>query len=142
MVFERKIEMTASFKASSELILLDFFKKYFKGSDKDAENFSKDMAKVASVFVEEIKLNADKIEKQAIKNVRGELATKDFVRAEISSLRTELKQDIAEVRTEISDVRGEIKLQKREMRLLAFGLAILIIVFQPLLAELILGIFK
>lgn len=134
--------MTLSFKPSSELILLDIFKKYFKGSDKDAENFSKDMAKVASVFVEEIKLNADKIEKQAIKNVRGELATKDFVRAEISSLRTELKQDIAEVRTEISDVRGEIKLQKREMRLLAFGLAILIIVFQPLLAELILGIFK
>lgn len=127
--------MTASFKASSELILLDFFKKYFKGSDKDAENFSKDMAKVASVFVEEIKLNADKIEKQAIKNVKDELATKDFVRAEISGLRTELKQDI-------SELKSEIKLQKKETRMIAVGLAILIIVFQPLLAEWILGLFK
>ena len=57
-----------------------------------------------------------------INGLRGELATKEFVRAEISEVRAE----ISEVRAEISEVRGEMKnmqtLMKVLIGLMVFGL--------------------
>ena len=48
--------------------------------------------------------------------VGGGSATKDFVRAEVAELRTEVRTDIAEVRTEIAEVRTEIAELRAEMR--------------------------
>ena len=42
------------------------------------------------------------------KDIHGDLATKDFVRAEIAELRGELKTDIANLR---ADMRGEFRQQ-------------------------------
>lgn len=101
--------MTQALKNS----LLEFFKKCFKGNEKEVEALSKEAIKLTQLVFEELKAsnqaNADELERQAVANVRGELATKDFVGKEIAELRTELKQDIAEVRTEIANLRDELK---------------------------------
>lgn len=105
--------MTQALKVSTQNSLLEFFKKCFKGNEKEAEALSKEAIKLTQLVFEELKAsnqaNADELERQAVANVKGELATKDFVGKEIAELRTELKQDIAEVRTEIANLRDELK---------------------------------
>ena len=45
----------------------------------------------------------------AIKDIKSEIATNDFVRAEIAELKTELKQDNAKIRNEMSELKAELK---------------------------------
>lgn len=110
-------------------------------------------------------LNPKNLKREVVDEVKNEIASKDFVRAEIAEaklelkqeiadtkaelkgdiadLRTELKGDIAGIKGEVADLRANIKGFKKEVRILAIGLAILIIFFQPFIADLIKGfIFK
>ena len=85
------------FSLGTETILLDFFKKYFKGeSEKEAEKFTKEAIKVAQIVMEDLKsanqTNVEELEKQAISNVKGELATQDFVRAELGKIETSISK--------------------------------------------------
>lgn len=121
-------------------------------------------------------LNPKSLKREVVDEVKNEIASKDFVRAEIAEaklelkqeiadtkaelksdiadlrtelksdiadLRTELKSDIADIKGEVADLRANMKGFKREVRILAIGLAILIIFFQPFIADLIKGfVFK
>lgn len=111
-----------TFSLGTETILLDFFKKYFKGeSEKEAETFTKEAMKVAQIVMEDLKqanqTNIEELEKQAISNIKGELATQDFVRAELSKVET----SIAKTRWLVVGVG-------------AF-LALLMVIFQPKVFE-------
>jgi len=61
--------------------------------------------------------------------LRTELATKEFVRAEINGVRAEISEvraEISEVRAEISDVRAEINLLRGELKQTTLLLKVLI----------------
>lgn len=58
--------------------------------------------------------------------LRSELATKEFVRAEISELKAELKTDIAELRTEFAELRAEFAELKAQVQLIMLWLKILV----------------
>lgn len=45
--------------------------------------------------------NINNLKQEAIKDIRSNIATNDFVRAEIAELKAELKQDIADLREEV-----------------------------------------
>ncbi len=60
--------------------------------------------------------NINNLKQEAIKDIRGNIATNDFVRAEIAELRSELKQDIAEVRNEMLDLKAELKQDIADLR--------------------------
>ena len=98
--------------------------------------FNQDREK-AEVFAKAIEGSIQAIESQADERIthkkealkaelynelRTELATKEFVRAEISGVRAE----ISEVRTEISEVRVEISAVRSELKQNSFLLKILI----------------
>ena len=72
--------------------------------------------------VESITEKKHQLKSELYNDLRSELATKEFVRAEISEVRAE----ISEVRAEISEVRGEMKnmqtLMKVLIGLMVFGL--------------------
>lgn len=87
---------------STKLLLVEMIKK-FKQEDKKDE-----IIDVVLAVANDIKTN-DNITAKAIKDeveekFKNELATKEFVRAEINQVRTE----IAEVRTEIAEVKSDI----------------------------------
>lgn len=70
--------------------------------------------------------NINNLKQEAIKDIRSNIATNDFVRAEIAELRSELKQDIADLRSElkqdIADLREEVhaELSKMDSKIMQF----------------------
>ena len=104
-----------------EEVLLKVF-----GSDKSKTSMDKkqEAYEDAEVFFELVKsaqgdgliLKAKDLEEEAIKRIKGQFATKDFVGKEIAELRTELKGDISKVRNEIAELRTELKGDISELR--------------------------
>ncbi|WP_233714187.1 coiled-coil domain-containing protein [Helicobacter trogontum] len=64
--------------------------------------------------------NINNLKQEAIKDIRSNIATNDFVRAEIAELKAELKQDIADLRSELKQdivkVRNEMLDLKAELK--------------------------
>ncbi|MDY3113781.1 MAG: hypothetical protein SOW25_05585 [Helicobacter sp.] len=98
-------------------------------------------------------IKAKEVKQEIEDNLKGELATKDFVRAEINQVRTEmaemkqeLKLEIAEVRQELNvetkSIRQEIKSIRQEMKFYAIGIAALMIVLQPQVFSFLTSLFK
>ena len=118
---------------STKLLLVEMIKK-FKQEDKKDE-----IIDVVLAVANDIKTN-DSITAKAIKDeveekFKNELATKEFVRAEIAEVKQELKQEIAEVKSDVRSIR-------QEMKFYAIGLAILIILFQPKVFDFITSFLK
>jgi hypothetical protein len=65
---------------------------------------------------------------ETAKDIHGDLATKDFVRAEIAELRTELKTEIADLRTglktDIANLRAEMRGEFRQQLMWFFSIQI------------------
>jgi len=105
--------------------------------------FNQDREK-AEVFAKAIESSIQAIENQADEHIthkkeslkaelynelRTELATKEFVRAEINGVRAEISEvraEISEVRAEISDVRAEINVLRGELKQTTLLLKVLI----------------
>lgn len=79
------------------------------------ETFPDKSDKVISIFDEVVShkassdsLSVQELKSRAIDEIRSELATKDFVRAEIAEAKEALRAEIAEVRSEIARTKVEI----------------------------------
>ncbi len=95
------------------------------------------------------KINLDRLKAEALEEIGNELATKDFVRAEIAEAKQELKleiakveKEIAEVRTEIAGVKSDYRSLRQEMKFYAIGLGVLIIILQPKVFDFITAFLK
>ncbi len=95
------------------------------------------------------KINLDRLKAEALEEIGNELATKDFVRAEIAEAKQELKLEIAKVEKEIAGVRAEIagvksdyRSLRQEMKFYAIGLGVLIIILQPKVFDFITAFLK
>lgn len=66
------------------------------------------------------RLNIDDLKSRAVKDIKSEFVTKDFVRAEIADAKEELRSEISalrdELKAEISAVRGEISALRDELK--------------------------
>jgi hypothetical protein len=81
--------------------------------------------------------------------LRTELATKEFIRAEINGVRAEVRVEISDVRAEISGVRGEIAEIRSELKQNSLLLKILtgiavfgLTLFNPAFVKLVELVFK
>ncbi len=116
--------------------------------------FNQDREK-ANIFAQAIEGSIQSIETQAIEHIthkkenlkaelynelRTELATKEFVRAEISTVHAEISEvraEISEVRAEISELRAEIKHNALLLKIL-IGVAIFgLTLFNPAFVKLV-----
>ena len=61
-------------------------------------------------------LNPKSLRREVVDEVKDEVASRDFVRAEIADAKLELKQEIAEVRQEIADTKLELKQDIADVR--------------------------
>jgi vacuolar-type H+-ATPase subunit I/STV1 len=64
----------------------------------------------------DIKESTKSLKAQVYDELRQELATKEFVRAEIQEVRTEIQEVRAELKAEIQEVRTEIQEVKTELK--------------------------
>ena len=121
----------------------DLFNELVKNIGKDsAEKFADAFERFLNIFAKEVENNITE-KKQNLKaeiynELRSELATKEFVRAEINEVRAEIN----EVRAEINEVRAEI--QKNNMLLkILIGISLFALtVFNPNFVTLIEKIMK
>ena len=122
---ELKMEATTHKEILSyptKLLLVEMIKK-FKQEDKKDE-----IIDVILAVANDIKTN-DSITAKAIKDeveekLKNELATKDFVRAEINQVRTEIAEAKQELKVEIAEVRAEIAEAKSDIIKWMIGLQI------------------
>ncbi|WP_270985601.1 hypothetical protein [Campylobacter helveticus] len=115
-------------KVRTQALLQDFFKKYFKGSKEELEEFSKEAMQMTNIVIEDIKSinqhNVKELEDKATQNIRSELATRDFVEAKVNEAKLELKEEI------------------NHLKLYVIAAIILIVVLQPRVFDLLTSIFK
>ena len=121
----------------------DLFEELSDKIGKDgAKKISKVIEDILSFIIQESKKEIDEkkenIKAQLYNELRNELATKEFVRAEINEVRAEIN----EVRAEINEVRAEIKQNNLLLKVLIGISLFALTIFNPNFITLIEKIFS
>jgi len=121
----------------------DLFDELIKNIGKEsAEKFANAFEKFLNVFAKKVEENINQ-KKESLKaelynELRSELATKEFVRAEINEVRAEIN----EVRAEINEVRAEIQKNSLLLKVLIGISLFALTIFNPNFITIIEKIFK
>ncbi|BAM33248.1 hypothetical protein LS74_000325 [Helicobacter magdeburgensis] len=106
---------------SSMLVIENFINKHFHIKDEtQRQNTIQDGIQMAQAILQDIDnekiLTANELKEEAIEKIKGELATKDFVRAEITEAKQELKTQITEVKQELKADIQNLRLEMAEFK--------------------------
>ena len=106
---------------SSMLVIENFINKHFHIKDEtQRQNTIQDGIQMAQAILQDIDnekiLTANELKEEAIEKIKGELATKDFVRAEITEVKQELKTQITEVKQELKADIQNLRLEMAEFK--------------------------
>ena len=118
-------------------MLLAFLKQKIKelGQEKNEQIIMESIQVVADEITHKQVINTKEIKDELEERLKGELATRDFVRAEIAEAKQELKQEIVEA-------NNKFNILEQKMKFYAIGLGVLMIVLQPKVFEFIVTLFK
>lgn len=91
-------------------MLLAFLKQKIKelGQEKNEQIIMESIKVLTDEIANKQAINATAIREELEERLKNELATKDFVRAEINQVRTEIAEAKQELKVEIAEVRTEI----------------------------------
>ena len=92
---------TNTLKYDKRVAIENFVNKLFEWIDSKRQN--KEVIVQETINAVEAMLEANALNVKAVNETLQELATKDFVRAEIAEVKQELKQELAEVRQELKE---------------------------------------
>ena len=118
-------------------MLLAFLKQKIKelGQEKNEQIIMESIQVVADEITHKQVINTKEIKDELEERLKGELATRDFVRAEIAEAKQELKQDI-------SGITNKFNILEQKVKFYAIGLGFLMIILQPKVFEFISTLFK
>ena len=118
-------------------MLLAFLKQKIKelGQEKNEQIIMESIQVVADEITHKQVINTKEIKDELEERLKGELATRDFVRAEIAEAKQELKQDIA-------GITNKFNILEQKVKFYAIGLGFLMIILQPKVFEFITALFK
>ena len=118
-------------------MLLAFLKQKIKelGQEKNEQIIMESIQVVADEITHKQVINTKEIKDELEERLKGELATRDFVRAEIAEAKQELKQDI-------SGISNKFNILEQKVKFYAIGLGFLMIILQPKVFEFISTLFK
>lgn len=97
---------TNTLKYDKRVAIENFVNKLFEWIDSKRQNkevIVQETINAVEAMLEANALNVKELNQRAVNETLQELATKDFVRAEIAEVRQELKQELAEVRQELKE---------------------------------------
>ena len=118
---------------STLALIMKLIKRSYK--EEEQQEVLNDIVAIVDEVKRDNKISSEAIREEVIEKLKGELATKDFVRAEIAEVKQELKREIAEL-----GKRFDILEQK--FKFYAIGLGTLIILFQPKVFDFITSFLK
>lgn len=97
---------TNTLKYDKRVAIENFVNKLFEWIDSKRQNkevIVQETINAVEAMLEANALNVKELNQRAVNETLQELATKDFVRAEIAEVKQELKQELAEVRQELKE---------------------------------------
>ena len=114
---------------STIALIMKLIKKSYK--EEEQQEVLNDIVAIVDEVKRDNRISAEAIREEVVKKLKGELATRDFVRAEIN-----------QVRTEIAEVSNKFNILEQKVKFYAIGLGFLMIILQPKVFEFISTLFK
>ena len=114
---------------STIALIMKLIKKSYK--EEEQQEVLNDIVAIVDEVKRDNRISAEAIREEVVEKLKGELATKDFVRAEIN-----------QVRTEIAEVSNKFNILEQKVKFYAIGLGFLMIILQPKVFEFITTLFK
>ena len=121
---------------STIALIMKLIKKSYK--EEEQQEVLNDIVAIVDEVKRDNRISAEAIREEVVEKLKGELATKDFVRAEINQIRAE----IVETKQEIVEANNKFNILEQKMKFYAIGLGVLMIVLQPKVFEFIVTLFK
>ena len=118
---------------STIALIMKLIKKSYK--EEEQQEVLNDIVAIVDEVKRDNRISAEAIREEVVKKLKGELATRDFVRAEIAEAKQELKQDIA-------GITNKFNILEKKVKFYAIGLGFLMIILQPKVFEFITALFK
>ena len=142
------VQTNHNISQTSIALIMKLIKKSYK--EEEQEEILNDIVAIVDEVKRDNRISAEAIREEVTEKLKGELATKDFVRAEIAEAKQELKLEMAEMKQElkleIAELKQELKLEiaeiKSTMKLYAIGLGLLMIILQPKVFDFITSFLK
>ena len=114
---------------STIALIMKLIKKSYK--EEEQQEVLNDIVAIVDEVKRDNRISAEAIREEVVEKLKGELATKDFVRAEIN-----------QVRTELAEVSNKFNILEQKVKFYAIGLGFLMIILQPKVFEFITALFK
>ena len=114
---------------STIALIMKLIKKSYK--EEEQQEVLNDIVAIVDEVKRDNRISAEAIREEVVEKLKSELATKDFVRAEIN-----------QVRTEIAEVSNKFNILEQKVKFYAIGLGFLMIILQPKVFEFISTLFK
>ena len=114
---------------STIALIMKLIKKSYK--EEEQQEVLNDIVAIVDEVKRDNRISAEAIREEVVEKLKSELATKDFVRAEIN-----------QVRTELAEVSNKFNILEQKVKFYAIGLGFLMIILQPKVFEFITALFK
>ena len=125
---------------STIALIMKLIKKSYK--EEEQQEVLNDIVAIVDEVKRDNRISAEAIREEVVEKLKGELATKDFVRAEINQIRAEIVETKQELKQEIVESNNKFNILEQKMKFYAIGLGVLMIVLQPKVFEFIVTLFK
>ena len=125
---------------STIALIMKLIKKSYK--EEEQQEVLNDIVAIVDEVKRDNRISAGAIREEVVEKLKGELATKDFVRAEINQIRAEIVETKQELKQEIVEANNKFNILEQKMKFYAIGLGVLMIVLQPKVFEFIVTLFK
>ncbi len=123
------IQPNHTISQSTIALIMKLIKKSYK--EEEQQEVLNDIVAIVDEVKRDNRISSELIREEVVEKLKGELATKDFVRAEI-----------AKVEKEIAGVKSDYRSLRQEMKFYAIGLGFLIVILQPKVFDFITAFLK
>lgn len=103
----------------------------FKNDDEKYEQFSEAFEMIINDKASNKRISLRNLKEEVLDEIKEELVTKDYLRAELLELKNELEIKISQLEIKMTQLESENKFIRRDMKFYAIGIAVLIIILQP-----------
>lgn len=103
----------------------------FKNDDEKYEQFSEAFEMIINDKASNKRISLRNLKEEVLDEIKEELVTKDYLRAELLELKNELEIKISQLEIKMTQLESENKFIRRDMKFYAIGIAVLMIILQP-----------
>ncbi|KAB0572889.1 hypothetical protein HPU229334_01365 [Helicobacter pullorum] len=130
----KKMEVTVKKTQTNHSLSQEFkslLRNIFKNDDEKYEQFSEAFEMIINDKASNKRISLRNLKEEVLDEIKEELVTKDYLRAELLELKNELEIKISQLEIKMTQLESENKFIRRDMKFYAIGIAVLMIILQP-----------